>query len=108
MSETTKHTPGPWQSRNRVIWPAEGDAVASVPGSTRAQKTVAEANGQLIAAAPDLLHEVQAAAQSMRSLISVIEATGGSHYYLQDVMDDLRMIVVCLDNAARKAQGDSP
>ncbi len=50
---TTQHTPGPWATRRNIV--NDVYAIEAQDGSAVCYGTVAEANAQLIAAAPDLL-----------------------------------------------------
>lgn len=66
----SNHTPGPWQLRYALLDPQEVRAVGDADGSfvadcattSRSIEEIA-ANARLIAAAPDLLHEIEAALQ---------------------------------------------
>ncbi len=77
MGSESKHTPGPW--RAIVSEPCRGDpfgdAMVNTPNATSAicchksGATLAEdrANAVLVAAAPDLLHELGAIADALRA-----------------------------------------
>lgn len=64
MSETSKHTPGPWvlmpefhgdHGQYYITDEADGSEIASVTAWIGEHRAEAEANARLIAAAPDLL-----------------------------------------------------
>ena len=69
----TKHTPGPWNTDEQVIFASSGEAVASTwkfgqfDTGGRGSHAEAEANARLIAAAPDMLDALHqwAAAERM-------------------------------------------
>lgn len=52
-----KHTPGPWDNDNNVIWGGKNDNIIAVSASFKYKE--GEANAKLIAAAPDLLKELR-------------------------------------------------
>jgi hypothetical protein len=62
---TTKHTPGPWASRNGRIYQADRENLTIANIARAFDGDYSEANARLIAAAPDLLSvlkELQASA----------------------------------------------
>lgn len=56
-----KHTPGPWEFRGHWIWPVgSNDDIGRVSESYLRPGSEREANGRLIAAAPELLEALKA------------------------------------------------
>ena len=54
MSNTAKHTPGPWAVNVRTVW-GESRVIANTTTGAGVSDNQDEANARLIAAAPDLL-----------------------------------------------------
>lgn len=68
MSNTTKHTPGPWSYTSRGDIIGNGCSLALVKSSAAiVSEEQDKANARLIAAAPDLLAELQEMAEVLNS-----------------------------------------
>jgi hypothetical protein len=67
MTQTTKHTPGPWQSANTWVQGTREHSLAIVPLIARVNRAndAYEANARLIAAAPELLTTLKQLVQAI-------------------------------------------
>jgi len=74
ITETARHTPGPWSADEQVIFASSGEAIAStwkfgqLDTGGRGSHAEADANARLIAAAPFLLQTLQTIALHAPSL----------------------------------------
>ena len=76
-----QHTPGPWNIDGDAVWAAtiEGILVHREPiGPFKPTRKEQEANARLIAAAPDLLHQLQEACQFVAKVSADGMGRGGS------------------------------
>lgn len=64
MTTEYKHTPGPWFVQGSIITPTKSGKRFAIAEVFRDSVATAEANAQLIAAAPDLLATLQEIADS--------------------------------------------
>lgn len=90
-----KHTEGPWRSELRGIYASEDRCIAEVFSGACNSLSEADANGLLLAAAPDLLAALETTAGNIKSLA----AAGKCNTY------DTWLLVV--EAAITKAKGKS-
>ncbi len=57
--QDTKHTPGPWREKGFIIESGAHDGDMFIPVADLVENGEVQANARLIAAAPDLLAELQ-------------------------------------------------
>ena len=62
---STAHTPGPWRCDRRDILAADGQCIASIFSGPCATLEEADANGRLVAAAPELLRCAEMALEEL-------------------------------------------
>jgi hypothetical protein len=103
-----KHTPGPWNTDEQVIFASSGEAVASTwkfgqfDVGGRGSHAEADANARLIAAAPELL----AALKSALSWITVLtETSPGNAEDMRDMEHKRDYLGAELRAAIAKAEG---
>lgn len=63
----SKHTPGPWSHRNGRVFQTDRDVLTIANVARAADGGYCPANGDLIAAAPELLEFIQYAADQLES-----------------------------------------
>jgi hypothetical protein len=68
----TEHTPGPWKSKNTVVFDPQGDTPEGHWQLAACQGPNGTANARLIAAAPDLLAALEGAAFHIQTLTSAM------------------------------------
>jgi hypothetical protein len=90
---TSKHTPGPWTvdgpAHNQIVWSAPEHRVCFLAHSNGDQPERDFANGQLIAAAPDLLDAAQVCDQFLDHLKNSWEVC----HHTQAMMDKLKAAI---------------
>lgn len=89
MTSTT-HTPGPWHHDRRDILTADGRCIAEVCSGGADSLEEADANGRLIAAAPELLRVARLALEELRWVDSPV----------QTLKDDLRRVIAAATSAS--------
>ena len=89
-----KHTPGPWKL-NGGIW-AGADHICGWPLRSDVGHEAAEANGRLIAAAPDLL-------EAAKAFDEAVDLASEAGHYINDPR--LRAAVRLAREAIEKAEG---
>lgn len=108
-----KHTPGPWR------FDPDGDFIWSVPSGAESPDVIAdvrgyganlprEANGQLLAAAPELLEAAKAAVQELCGLAAYLETCDHAVILdnLQSLVAGMRHKQELIEAAIRKARGE--
>lgn len=64
----TNHTPGPWRVEHRTVWSSEFRICQLDAGGRTNKGDIAQANAQLIAAAPEMLECIQEALRQLNTL----------------------------------------
>lgn len=108
-SETSKHTPGPWAAADKAAWfrgqtdPDEGKIAITAGSCGVVANAYGRGNAHLIAAAPDMLAELEVREGDLFMLRKAIEAGDPKAELLIRVEDMLRETRACLSRAEGKA-----
>jgi hypothetical protein len=86
------HTPGPWRHDRRAILTPAGRCVAEVFSGGADSLEVADANGQLIAAAPELLRVARLALEELEWFPAI--------RHTKTLRDDLRRVIAAATSAS--------
>lgn len=82
-----KHTPGPWTHRNGRIFATDRENLTIANVARSADGDYSPANGQVIAAAPELLSELQAAHQIIRNALAIMTVEQKSTWAKKNAAD---------------------
>ena len=95
MTHTTRsYMPGPWHTDEGTIRNQDGDALASYPWSYAMGDQTDRNNGELMAAAPELLAACDLALRTINDTIRHENLKPGNLEALEDIAAKLRSLVI--------------
>ena len=97
----TKHTKGPWIAEHFTV--RAGDTILSDSDCEQEQCDECEANAQLIAAAPDLLRELE---ESVEAIQEYFDTDWNGESGIDDAETIMENILLDFKKAIKKAKGE--